>query len=1024
MNVQSTTRQQRTTTADCRGFSMVEVMIAMGITVVVMSIVFGFFVNTSKSYKSEQAGVDMQQAARVAVDELGRMLQQAGYGIDRPDAYNVGEWQKAIAYAGPHSVAFNADVDPAIGPIDASQTLTFPTGETYVGEGRTNVTVGAETYVYSIDANGDNNITLVDRNAAQSGSFNPAAGTDNPLDFALFQRVSGYNGTAYATTVAPIIPYLFTNAVESIKYADGTVPEPLFTYVLTEDLNGNGILDTGECVNDALGSCTRSPVNYLWGDTDFDGALSGAERTALLAMPVGSTKWSKNKLQSSGTFHSVTISTAIDPTDEYSYVVDVADASKLVPGAVMKLGTGINAEYIVVERVFTDRTPNQVILSANPDKFHSVGATMAIVEDSLLRAIRGVQINFTSISPRKDNNSSHAPAGQIGRTTSHGMDYRTLTLQRTVELVNMETVALRATTGPGAAPPPPELACPLTITPTCGGGTVSKLGGHVAGTVPLSFAVIDNDSNPVNGVEVEFSRTGSAGGSFSSDSVDTDEYGHANVNFTPTGGGLGSDTVTATVDCKGTDYTANVEIEIHNVELAVAHDCMSTITDRTTTPGTTFGARVVNADGGISGASVDLRLRIDEEFVSPADDYTNLTSNLYVGGSLVGTTDSSGKSPIYTATADSNGELTGAMDLAVDTSDGGTRVDIVATTSTTECSVYGGVTNETISFYKLTMGSTKPSSGCLAGAPCTIESGNNVPEVDAVLSIAGQVIPSAAVDFVKSDTHAVSPPAASVLKPGSTIVTNSSGVATLAVETDGSETITTDTPLYTDIDAVSTGESSYCSSGTIVPANAAVGFRFNGPVPLPYGGDLEMSQDWMTIGGKNNDEVCMHAFNPAEMGGCSYDITGIAVTLYEANGIDLDVSNEVDEIEGGTIEGSPTCAKGDKLFKNDCNGKKGLQAGEEWTFIDEGKNCHIPNELDHAADLLRVQEGQDLERAGERSSSGRHTHLGSRRNLRRGARRIQNVPALGALIELAGGAQPPASPICCSMRSSSAWAGA
>jgi len=127
------------------GFTLIELMIASALMLVIAAGVFGYYMTASKTFESQTSERDMQQAARIAVDELGRNLMQAGYGVDRPGKYNSAGWQASMVHAGAHALAFNSDIDPALGPIDDSQTLTFPTGETYTGQGDSDTTDGAET---------------------------------------------------------------------------------------------------------------------------------------------------------------------------------------------------------------------------------------------------------------------------------------------------------------------------------------------------------------------------------------------------------------------------------------------------------------------------------------------------------------------------------------------------------------------------------------------------------------------------------------------------------------------------------------------------------------------------------------------------------------------------------------------------------------------------------------------------------------------------------------------------------------
>ena len=55
------------------GFSLIEALITSLLMLIIAAGVFGYYMTTSKTYKSQSSDRDMQQAARVAVDELGRI---------------------------------------------------------------------------------------------------------------------------------------------------------------------------------------------------------------------------------------------------------------------------------------------------------------------------------------------------------------------------------------------------------------------------------------------------------------------------------------------------------------------------------------------------------------------------------------------------------------------------------------------------------------------------------------------------------------------------------------------------------------------------------------------------------------------------------------------------------------------------------------------------------------------------------------------------------------------------------------
>lgn len=83
---------------DPRGFTMIEVLISMTITVIVMGAVFGLLTRGQRSFEREPEVADLQQSARTALDRVSRDILQAGSGLP------------------PEFPAFTPrDVDPSVG---------------------------------------------------------------------------------------------------------------------------------------------------------------------------------------------------------------------------------------------------------------------------------------------------------------------------------------------------------------------------------------------------------------------------------------------------------------------------------------------------------------------------------------------------------------------------------------------------------------------------------------------------------------------------------------------------------------------------------------------------------------------------------------------------------------------------------------------------------------------------------------------------------------------------------------------
>lgn len=421
------------------GFSLVEMLISLTLFSVVLAMVFAFLDQAGKNLETEANGVETHQGARVALDEMGLLVQQAGFGIDRVDANNPAAWQRAVIHAGPHALAFNANLDSGRGAIDSEVVLNFPDGSYYIGEANDESTDGAETYYYSLDANNDGEITAADRWAAAADSYNPAASTENPLDYALFRRVYGFDGEGFGGAPVALTPYLFTNATATDDYGDGSSPEPLFTYWLSEDLNGDDQLSDEECVISPCPTTSeRRPRLYLWGDGDFDGQLSEMEKDALRSIPVGDPGWAGNPLASGGRLHDTKLADDVDPG---ATILEVDDVNGFAAGQYVEFGESGLEERTIIVRVDTSGYPDKLILRTATRWPHNRNDSVRVLPSTLLQAIRSIELTFGAIRPEADFNAElGAPApGHSGRVGTRGLDYRVVSFERRFGLPNLRT---------------------------------------------------------------------------------------------------------------------------------------------------------------------------------------------------------------------------------------------------------------------------------------------------------------------------------------------------------------------------------------------------------------------------------------------------------------------------------------------------------------------------------------------------------------------------------------------------------
>jgi len=74
-------RQERFIVESERGFSLIEVLISMVVTLIVMAAVFGLLTRGQRSFQREPEVADLQQSARTALDLVTKDILQAGAGL-------------------------------------------------------------------------------------------------------------------------------------------------------------------------------------------------------------------------------------------------------------------------------------------------------------------------------------------------------------------------------------------------------------------------------------------------------------------------------------------------------------------------------------------------------------------------------------------------------------------------------------------------------------------------------------------------------------------------------------------------------------------------------------------------------------------------------------------------------------------------------------------------------------------------------------------------------------------------------
>jgi hypothetical protein len=253
--------QSSSTRSTIRGFTLVEFLITTFVVAVALLVSMMIAGAMSKQMRTEHHRIGAQDNARVAIDEVTRLLRGAGSQTDQSRG------QSRFVFAGPFTVSFNANLTPLIDPdgsgtpqavdVDlANPDVPLGAGLTYTPPRTFNT--GAETIVLTLDSSRDGYVNSSDT------ADDEEEDSDNPRDFVLKSFVYGSDGTANTveeTGIAVLRGPLADNS--------GTLPAPLFQYWLDTDDD-------------------RTTPPELHGDTDGDGQLSQSEIAGLGAVPTAS----------------------------------------------------------------------------------------------------------------------------------------------------------------------------------------------------------------------------------------------------------------------------------------------------------------------------------------------------------------------------------------------------------------------------------------------------------------------------------------------------------------------------------------------------------------------------------------------------------------------------------------------------------------------------------------------------------------------------------------------------------------
>lgn len=152
------------------GFTFIELLAVAAIAGILISISYSVFLAQKRIYASQEEEVDAQQNARVALEELTRVLAAVGADVDS------GQGQVKILAAQPYQITFNANLNTE----NVSSSLAMDPGEDTPGAASNDPypkippgsyaskTLPAETWRYTLDGDDDGDIDVYDKKKGET----------------------------------------------------------------------------------------------------------------------------------------------------------------------------------------------------------------------------------------------------------------------------------------------------------------------------------------------------------------------------------------------------------------------------------------------------------------------------------------------------------------------------------------------------------------------------------------------------------------------------------------------------------------------------------------------------------------------------------------------------------------------------------------------------------------------------------------------------------------------------------------
>jgi len=133
-----------------KGFTLVEMLVAMAISIVLMASIIYVFTKQSSVLRDENSNVQLRDFARLAMDELVPNIRLAGYGFP-PGNSSIGRPARGITVAGATTLTYRANVDD-ISTLANADSIASTDEFIFVGD-TTGFTAGLNQNVVFFDTN-------------------------------------------------------------------------------------------------------------------------------------------------------------------------------------------------------------------------------------------------------------------------------------------------------------------------------------------------------------------------------------------------------------------------------------------------------------------------------------------------------------------------------------------------------------------------------------------------------------------------------------------------------------------------------------------------------------------------------------------------------------------------------------------------------------------------------------------------------------------------------------------------------